>query len=55
MAATWDKELIHQIATAISDEDHAKYREALRRKGYTDQYQGPTFWSPNVNIFRDPR
>ncbi|HEU0294895.1 MAG TPA: glycoside hydrolase family 3 C-terminal domain-containing protein [Anaerolineales bacterium] len=55
MAATWDKDLIHQIATAISDEGRAKYHEALRRKGSTDQYQGLTFWSPNVNIFRDPR
>ena len=55
MAATWDKDLIHQIATAIGDEGRAKYHEALRRNGYTDQYQGLTFWSPNVNIFRDPR
>jgi beta-glucosidase len=55
MAATWDKDLIHQITTAISDEGRAKYHEALRRNGYTDQYQGLTFWSPNVNIFRDPR
>ena len=55
MAATWDKELIFQVATAISDEGRAKYHEALRRNGYTDQYQGLTFWSPNVNIFRDPR
>ena len=55
MAATWDKELIHQVATAIGDEGRAKYHAALRRNGYTDQYQGLTFWSPNVNIFRDPR
>lgn len=55
MAATWDKELIHQAATAIGDEGRAKYHAALRRNGYTDQYQGLTFWSPNVNIFRDPR
>jgi beta-glucosidase len=55
MAATWDKELIHQVATAISDEGRAKYHAALKRNGYTDQYQGLTFWSPNVNIFRDPR
>lgn len=55
MAATWDKELIFQVATAISDEGRAKYHEALRRNGYTAQYQGLTFWSPNVNIFRDPR
>jgi len=55
MAATWDKKLIREVATAISDEARAKYHEALRRNGYTDQYQGLTFWSPNVNIFRDPR
>jgi beta-glucosidase len=55
MAATWDKGLIHEVATAISDETRAKYHAALRRNGYTDQYQGLTIWSPNVNIFRDPR
>lgn len=55
LAATWDRELIHQVASAISDEGRAKYHAALRRNGYTDQYQGLTFWTPNVNIFRDPR
>jgi len=55
MAATWDHELIYRVASAISDEARAKYHEALRRKGSTDQYQGLTFWSPNVNLFRDPR
>ena len=55
MAATWDKDLIHQIGEAISDEGRAKYHAALKRNGYTQQYQGITFWSPNVNIFRDPR
>lgn len=55
MAATWDKELIFKVATAISDEGRAKYHETLRRNGYSAQYQGLTFWSPNVNIFRDPR
>lgn len=55
MAATWDKDLIRKVATAISDEGRAKYHAALKRNGYTDQYQGLTFWSPNVNIFRDPR
>jgi len=55
MAATWDKDLIHKVATAISDEGRAKYHAALKRNGYTAQYQGLTFWSPNVNIFRDPR
>jgi beta-glucosidase len=55
MAATWDRDLIQRVASAIGDEARAKYHEALRRKGFTDQYQGLTFWSPNVNIFRDPR
>ncbi len=55
MAATWDKELIRRVASAIGDEGRAKYHAALRRNGYTDIYQGLTFWSPNVNIFRDPR
>ena len=55
MAATWDRELIHSVASAISDEGRAKYHAALKRNGYTAQYQGLTFWSPNVNIFRDPR
>ena len=55
MAATWDKQLIHKVANAISDEGRAKYHAALKRNGYTAQYQGLTFWSPNVNIFRDPR
>ncbi|NIP26803.1 MAG: glycoside hydrolase family 3 protein, partial [Phycisphaerae bacterium] len=43
-----------QIATAISDEARAKHNEALRR-GIREIYTGLTFWSPNVNIFRDPR
>ncbi len=55
MAATWDKALIREVATAISDEGRAKYHEAMRRNGYSQQYQGLTMWSPNINIFRDPR
>lgn len=55
MAATWDRNLIQRVGDVIGDEARAKYHEALRRKGSTDQYQGLTFWSPNVNIFRDPR
>ncbi|HEX3052954.1 MAG TPA: glycoside hydrolase family 3 N-terminal domain-containing protein, partial [Aggregatilineaceae bacterium] len=55
MAATWDPDLIEKIASAIGDEGRAKYHAALRREGETDIYQGLTFWSPNVNIFRDPR
>ena len=55
MAATWDPDLIERVATAISTEARAKYHEALRARGNTAIYQGLTFWSPNVNIFRDPR
>ena len=55
MAATWDKELVHDVASAISDEGRAKYHQALRRNGYTSQYQGLNYWTPNINIFRDPR
>jgi beta-glucosidase len=54
MAATWNPELIHQAATAISDEARAKYHAAIRQ-GRHDWYWGLTFWSPNINIFRDPR
>lgn len=55
LAATWDPELIYQVATAISDEGRAKYHASLKRNGETQIYQGLTFWSPNINIFRDPR
>jgi beta-glucosidase len=55
MAATWDTELIQRISSAIGDEARAKHHEAVRRKGESGLYQGLTFWSPNVNIFRDPR
>src|SRR5919202_2438321 len=55
MAATWDPALVERIAGAISDEARAKYHATLQRKGDTLIYQGLTFWSPNVNIFRDPR
>jgi len=54
LAATWDTELMSGVATAISDEARAKHHEALRRDS-KKRYQGLTFWSPNINIFRDPR
>jgi beta-glucosidase len=54
IAATWNETLVTQMATAISDEGRAKHHEALR-KGDHSRYTGLTFWSPNVNIFRDPR
>ena len=55
MAATWDPDLVQRVASAIGDEGRAKYHATLRRYGETGHYQGLTFWSPNVNIFRDPR
>jgi len=54
MAATWDDSLIFQGATVISDEARAKYHEVLRH-GTPPRFQALTFWSPNVNLFRDPR
>jgi beta-glucosidase len=54
LAATFDRDLMHEIATAISDEARAKHHEFARR-GLRGRYQGLTFWSPNINIFRDPR
>ncbi|MEX0324023.1 MAG: glycoside hydrolase family 3 N-terminal domain-containing protein [Puniceicoccaceae bacterium] len=54
MAACWDPGFIESVASAISDEARAKHHEA-KRKGSHQQYQGLTFWSPNINIFRDPR
>ncbi len=54
LAATWDVGLMGEVAAAISDEARAKHHEFLRG-GVRDIYTGLTFWSPNVNIFRDPR
>ncbi|MBS7458566.1 glycoside hydrolase family 3 protein [Coralloluteibacterium stylophorae] len=54
MAASFDVPLMGEVATAISDEARAKHHEFLRR-GQHGRYQGLTFWSPNINIFRDPR
>ncbi len=54
LAATWDTELMHDVATAIGDEARAKHHAfAARDKRFI--YQGLTIWSPNINIFRDPR
>ena len=54
IAASWDQDLMKRVATAISDEARAKHHEFVRR-GKRGMYQGLTFWSPNINIFRDPR
>jgi hypothetical protein len=54
LAATWDKDLMHRVAVVISDEGRAKYHDYIAR-GKRGIYQGITFWTPNINIFRDPR
>lgn len=54
MAASFDDTLLERIYTAISDEARAK-NTAQRRHGKVDKYQGLSFWTPTVNIFRDPR
>ena len=53
-AATWDDSLMFRTATVISDEGRAKYHDYVRKDSHL-RYQGLTFWSPNINIFRDPR
>jgi len=54
MASTFDPMLIEDVASAISDEGRAKFNVAQKNGNYL-QYAGLTYWSPNVNIFRDPR
>jgi beta-glucosidase len=54
LAATWDTDLLHRVADVISTEARAKYNDAIAHNN-TGRYFGLTFWSPNVNIFRDPR
>ncbi|MEJ5265846.1 MAG: glycoside hydrolase family 3 C-terminal domain-containing protein [Bacteroidales bacterium] len=54
LAATFDDSLMYKIATIISDEFRAKYNDAIARDNRR-RYYGLTVWSPNINIFRDPR
>jgi beta-glucosidase len=54
MAATWDRALVKSMGGVISTEGRAKYNQA-QREGNHRIYYGLTFWSPNINIFRDPR
>ena len=54
LSATWDTSLIFQTADAISTEARAKYNYFIKN-GERDIFKGLTFWSPNINIFRDPR
>jgi len=53
-AATWDDSLVFRMATVISDEARAKHHEYVRND-QRQRYQGLTIWSPNINLFRDPR
>ena len=54
LAATWNPELVRSVADVVSTEARAKHHEFARR-GERGRYKGLTFWSPNINIFRDPR
>jgi len=54
MGATFDTELIREVADAISTEGRAKYNSYVKHND-RGGYKGLTFWAPNVNIFRDPR
>jgi beta-glucosidase len=54
MAATWDTDLIHNIGDVIAVEGRGKYNDAMARDDH-ERFLGLTFWSPNINIFRDPR
>lgn len=54
LAASWNRALLEEVASTTSDEARAKHHAALAA-GRHGQYQGLTFWTPNVNIFRDPR
>jgi len=54
LAATFDDEFVKQVMEAVSDEARAKNNEAVKQNN-RGQYWGLTFWTPNINIFRDPR
>jgi len=55
LAATFDPDLLHKEADVIGTEFRAKYYARVKEKGYSDWFHGLTVWSPNINIFRDPR
>ena len=54
MAASWDDALLQKVFDAVSDEARVKAQQA-RRSGIIKKYQSLSFWTPNINIFRDPR
>jgi beta-glucosidase len=55
LAATWDTPLVQRVGEAIATEFRAKFLDAVGADGSSGLYRGLTVWSPNVNIFRDPR
>ena len=55
MASSFDTDLVHEVFTAVSDEARVKNRQAAAENGNVRIYQGVSFWTPNINIFRDPR
>ena len=55
MAASFNDELVYEIFNAVSDETRAKYHEMLRRGGENRRFLSLSVWTPNINIFRDPR
>ncbi|REE83798.1 beta-glucosidase [Lutibacter oceani] len=54
LGATFDSDLAYRVSSAVSDEARAIHNRS-KAKGYNIQYNGLTFWTPNINIFRDPR
>jgi beta-glucosidase len=54
MASSWDAPLLQKVSSSIADEGRAIYNDASKKKDYSI-YHGLTYWSPNINIFRDPR
>ena len=55
MAATFDTVLVERVFTAVSDEARVKHNQAHRLGTQREMYHGLSFWTPNINIFRDPR
>lgn len=54
LAATWDTDLMHRVSDVISTEARAKYNQSIR-DGEHARYRGLSFWSLNIDLFRDPR
>ena len=55
MAASFDDELVYRIFSAVSDETRAKYNQAISRGQENKRFLSLSVWTPNINIFRDPR